>query len=318
MNKLDKHMEKPIISIICNTYNHEKYIGQALDSFLMQKVNVPFEVLVHDDASTDTTQDIIRSYEECYSDIVKPILQKENHASQGYSITADIQIPRAQGKYIAFCEGDDYWTDENKLQIQYDFMEKHPEYSICCHAYNMVDKEGNLIEERRDFPEDCVVPIERLIGNQLLVPHFATMMVRRELLSGLGRSFLEAHCSDMIIRLYCAAQKPIFYLNCDMSCYRRFTEGSWTVRVGQNKKEFLEHRKRLVGFLKKYNEYTAFRYSEAIEREIENRQFEIDLYEGDYCAAKKNRCFEKASKKRKIGILFGCLFPGIMNKIRRI
>ena len=305
-------MERPVISIVCNTYNHEKYIRQAIDSFLMQKVNVPFEVLVHDDASKDDTPEIIREYAARYPAIVKPLLQKENLASQGYSITADIQIPRVQGKYIAFCEGDDYWSDENKLQVQYDFMEAHPEYCICCHAYSMVDKEGNLLEERRDFSEDCIIPMERLIGNQLLVPHFATMLVRREMLSGLGREFLGEHCSDMIIRLYCAARKSIFYLNRNMSCYRRFTEGSWTVRVGQNKEKFLERRKKKVDFLKAYNEYTQFRYNEIIEREIDHRIFEIDMYEGNFRSARKNRCFSQASLKRKFGITIGCVFPKLV------
>ena len=303
---------RPIISIICNTYNHEKYIGQALDSFLMQKVNVPFEVLVHDDASTDGTPEIIRQYVEKYPGLVKPILQHENQMSQGLSITVDIQLPRAQGKYIAFCEGDDYWTDGDKLQIQYDFMEAHPEYSICCHAYNMVDKDGNLLEERRDFSEACIVPMERLIGNQLLVPHFATMLVRRELLEGLGREFLGERCSDMIIRLYCAAQKSIYYLDRNMSCYRRFTEGSWTVRVGQDKERFLEHRKKKVVFLRAYNEYTDYQFNEIIENEIDHRQFEIDMYEGNFRSARKSSCFSQASLKRRLGITVGCVFPELV------
>ena len=301
-----------VISIICNTYNHEKYIAQALDSFLMQKVNVPFEILVHDDASSDRTPEIIRKYKAQYPEIIKPILRKENQMSQGFSITADFQIPRAQGKYIAFCEGDDYWTDENKLQIQYDFMEAHPEYSICCHAYNMVDKEGNLLEERRDFPEDGIVPMERLIGNQLEVPHFATMLVRKESLSGLGREFLGELCSDMIIRLYCAAQKDIYYLDRNMSCYRRFTEGSWTVSVGKNKKKILELQKGKIEFLKKYDEYTHFQYTDVIKRGIEKRLFEINISEGDYRAARRNSSFQTASLKRRIGITVGCIFPKLV------
>lgn len=302
-------MNRPMISIICNTYNQEKYIGQALDSFLMQKVNVPFEVLVHDDASTDATQNIIREYQKRYPDIVKPIYQTENQYSQGVSITPEIQLPRAEGKYIAFCEGDDYWTDENKLQIQYDFMENHPEYSICCHAYNMVDKDANLLEERYDFSEDGVVPLQRLIGNQLEVPHYATMFARRENLIGLGRIFLGEPCSDMIIRLYCAAQKNIYYLNRNMSCYRRFTEGSWTVRVGQDKEKFLAHRKKKIVFLREYNAYTEHQYDDTIELEIDHRQFEIDMYEGNFRRARKNRCFSQASFKRKAGITIGCVFP---------
>ena len=102
-----------MVSIVCNAYNQEKYISEAIESFLMQKTNFEFEVLIHDDASTDHTPDIIRSYERKYPDIIFPIYQTKNQYSQGIHITPKYQIPRARGKYIALCEGDDYWTDSN-------------------------------------------------------------------------------------------------------------------------------------------------------------------------------------------------------------
>lgn len=306
----------PEISIICNTYNHEKYIAQALDGFLMQKVNVPFEILVHDDASPDGTAEIIRTYAQKHPDVVLPILQTENQASQGKAITPTFQLPRTRGKYVAFCEGDDYWSDPDKLQLQYDFMERHPEYSICCHAYSMVDKDGKLIEERYDLDADGVVPIEKLIGNQLLVPHFATLFVRRECLNGYGAEFLNKHCSDMILRLYCQAQKPIYYLNRNMSCYRRFTENSWTVKVGQDREKFLAVLKDNAAFLERYDEYTEGRYTEAIKNELMHRRFEIALLERDYRTALKSPAYRSASLKRKLGIAVGAVFPKLMNRIK--
>ena len=304
------------ISIICNTYNHEKYISQALDSFLMQKVDVPFEILVHDDASPDRTAEIIQAYTDKHPDVIFPILQQENQSSQGRPITPLIQIPRARGKYIAFCEGDDYWSDPEKLRIQYEFMEQHPEYSICCHAYSMVDRDGNLIEERHDLDADGVVPIEQLIGNQLLVPHFATLFVRRECLDGYGAEFLGKHCSDMILRLYCQAQKPIYYFNRNMSCYRRFTESSWTVKVGKNREKFLKVLKDNAAFLKEYDKFTQGRYTEAIQKELVNRQFEIALLERDYRTALQSPAYKRASMKRKLGIALGAVFPKLVNRLR--
>ena len=106
-------MEQIMVSIVCNAYNQELYIREALESFVAQKTNFKFEILVHDDASTDTTADIIREYESKYPDIIKPIYQTENQYSKNVSITA-LQHQRANGKYIAFCEGDDYWIDEYK------------------------------------------------------------------------------------------------------------------------------------------------------------------------------------------------------------
>ena len=307
----------PEISILCNAFQHEKYIAQALDGFIMQKLNVPFEILVHDDASTDGTAEIIRRYAQTYPALVFPIFQTENQYSQGVLITPQIQLPRARGKYIAFCEGDDFWTDPEKLQLQYDFMEQHPEYSLCCHAYSMVDREGKLIEERRDLKADGVVPTERLIGNQLLVPHFATMLARRKCLERLGARFLGEPCNDMLIRLYCHAQGPVYYLDRNMSCYRRFTENSWSVRIGLQREKFLAQQKDRLTFLEKYDEYTQGKYTEAIRQELVRRRFEIALSEGDYKAAFKSPAYRNASAKRRLGIAVGCVFPKLIDRTRK-
>lgn len=167
--------EIPLVSISCITYNHEPYIVQALNGFLMQKTSFPFEVLVHDDASTDRTADIIREYEKKFPKLIKPIYQKENQYSKGFtSVTATWNVPRAQGKYIALCEGDDYWIDENKLQMQVDFLEKNPEYTMCFHNAiehyedgSVPDKEFSQVENRDysgiEFFKHWIVPTASVI-----------------------------------------------------------------------------------------------------------------------------------------------------------
>ncbi|NLJ77126.1 MAG: glycosyltransferase [Peptococcaceae bacterium] len=119
-----------MVSISCITYNHEHYIADAIEGFLMQKTNFPYEILIHDDASTDRTPDIVREYELKYPDLIKPIYQKENQYSQGVKVTK-LNADRAIGKYIAVCEGDDYWTDPYKLQKQVDYMELNPTCTLC-------------------------------------------------------------------------------------------------------------------------------------------------------------------------------------------
>ena len=115
-----------VVSTYCLAYNHEKFIRDALEGFVSQKTNFRYEVLVHDDASTDGTARIIREYEEKYPDIIKPIYQKENQYSKGIDIVGTIITPRLKGTYIAICEGDDYWTDPEKLQRQVDILEAMP------------------------------------------------------------------------------------------------------------------------------------------------------------------------------------------------
>jgi len=135
----------PLVSICCLTYNHEPYITHCLEGFLMQKTNFPIEILIHDDASKDGTAEIIKEYENHYPDLIKPIFQKENQYSQGRAISSVYQFPRANGKYIAICEGDDYWIDPYKLQKQVDFLEGNPDYGMIHTAVQVVDFKNELI-----------------------------------------------------------------------------------------------------------------------------------------------------------------------------
>lgn len=125
---------KYTVCIRCITYNHEKYLADALEGFVMQKTTFPFVAIVHDDASTDGTADILRQYAEKYPDIIKPIYETENQYSKhdgSIGRIMDAEMAKYNPKYIAYCEGDDYWTDPYKLQKQVNFMESHPDYSVC-------------------------------------------------------------------------------------------------------------------------------------------------------------------------------------------
>lgn len=135
------------VSISCITFNHGPFIRKCLDGFLMQHVNFPFEVLIHDDASTDGTQEIITAYQKKHPEIIFPILQSENQYSKGVrGMNAKFNFPRARGKYIALCEGDDYWTDPLKLQKQVDFLESNLGVVLCGHDSVLVNKNDDIIQ----------------------------------------------------------------------------------------------------------------------------------------------------------------------------
>ena len=132
-------MQLPLVSICSITYNHAPYIRQCLDGFLMQKTNFKYEIIIHDDASTDGTAEIIKEYAEKYPDLITPIFQTENQYSKGLrGFYARFVYPRAKGKYIAICEGDDYWTDPLKLQKQVDFLEANPDFVMCSHTHKIL------------------------------------------------------------------------------------------------------------------------------------------------------------------------------------
>ena len=200
------------VSIICNAYNHENYIRDALESFVMQKTNFKFEVLVHDDASTDKTADIIREYEKKYPDLIKPIYQTENQYSKGLGLVGKLQLGRAVGKYIAYCEGDDYWTDPVKLQKQYDAMEAHPEVDICAHCGMRVNAETKeCIGYIKPSDKDCILTMEQVIlgGGGYVVTN--SLMYRRELIYNEPefRKFLKL---DYTLQMYGALRGGMLYL----------------------------------------------------------------------------------------------------------
>ena len=131
--EINKEEQPLMVTIRCITYNHEPYIRQCLEGFIMQKTNFRFEAIVHDDASTDETANIIREYAEKYPDILKPIFETENQYSKLDGSIQRIMSEHIHGKYVAMCEGDDYWIDPLKLQKQVDFLESNPKYSMCAH-----------------------------------------------------------------------------------------------------------------------------------------------------------------------------------------
>lgn len=169
----------PLVSICCLTYNHEPYIEKCLDGFLMQQTNFTFEILIHDDASVDKTQAIIKEYEERHPKILNPIYQIENQYSKGISVTMVHQFPRAKGKYIAMCEGDDYWTDPYKLQKQVDFMEYNSEYSLCTHSVEVIfENDWKLAKDTR-----LKEPIQIATFTDVVERHFIptnSILFRRE------------------------------------------------------------------------------------------------------------------------------------------
>lgn len=137
-------MLNPLVSISCITYNHEQYIRQCIEGFLIQKTNFNFEILIHDDASTDKTAEIIREYEAKFPEIIIPIYQTENQYSKGIKVAYHFNLSRAKGKYIALCEGDDYWTDPYKLQNQINFLENNQDYIMVYTNFITVNKDSKI------------------------------------------------------------------------------------------------------------------------------------------------------------------------------
>ena len=135
-----------MVSIVCITYNHEKYISQAIEGFLNQKTTFKTEIIIHDDCSTDTTKEIINFYEKKYPEKIKVYFEKENQYSlRKYQFLKEV-YDMANGKYIAFCEGDDYWVDNNKLQKEIDYLEKHDDCRMVYTDFDILYQKTGRVE----------------------------------------------------------------------------------------------------------------------------------------------------------------------------
>ena len=158
----------PMVSIQCFTYNHEPYIRQCLEGFVMQKTNFRIEAIVHDDVSTDGTAAIIREYAEKYPNIIKPIYETENQYSKHDGSLERIMDAECRGKYVAFCEGDDCWTDPYKLQKQVDYLESHPKCVLVHTDLSVMDVNTGEVQHKKWKRQKNYNQIERDWGKELV------------------------------------------------------------------------------------------------------------------------------------------------------
>lgn len=233
----------PLVSVCCETFNHKPYVKDALDGFLMQKTNFAFEVLIHDDASTDGTQDVIKEYAEKYPHIIKPIYQKENQYSKGIGIWNTYQFPRARGRYIALCEGDDYWTDPLKLQKQVDFLDANPDYSMVF---------ANAVEHWQDEsrPDKLFSDVRKKdysagdIYCEWIVPT-ASVMLKKEVAADKRISQLATSgrtiAGDIVLFLSAFSYGKVAGMADVVSVYRRTESGIVRSVMDKNRSRFMEH-----------------------------------------------------------------------------
>ena len=221
--------QKYIVAIECLVYNHEKYLRQTLEGFVMQKTNFPFYAVVHDDASTDSSPEIIREYAEKYPYIIHPIYEKENQFSKhDGSLARIVHAACSNVKYVACCEGDDYWTDPLKLQKQVDFLESHPDYSMCFHTAVQHWEDGRKPDEIFKLIENREYSGEELFEQWTAAT--ASVMLRRSVLESdiyiKARQNKKFIYGDIITWLCAAHEGKVWGMSDVMSVYRRQETGA--------------------------------------------------------------------------------------------
>lgn len=316
-------MDEILVSINCITYNHEKYVVDAIESFLMQKTNFKYEILIHDDASTDRTSNIIRNYTSEYPDIIKSILQKENQYSKGLDVFC-LNLRQAKGRYIAICEGDDYWTDPYKLQKQVDYMENHPECSMCFHASEIDKVDKGKIGIVQPYNKNCISPTEDIILGDGGFMATNSILYRKEVMDNPPDFYLNAPVGDYPLQIFSSTQDYAYYINEFMSVHRVEVEGSWSSRLISEKnkeKKIINLYRRLINMLKEFNEYSNGRYSNAINKKILNNEFEILIIEKKIKQLKMpkyKKIYDFLGLKEKTKIWINCYLPNTYKKLLNI
>lgn len=254
-------MNEPLVSICCVTYNHESYIRAAIEGFLIQKTTFPFEIIIHDDASVDGTADIINDFAKKHKDQIIPILQKKNRYSQGISPSPTYVWPRARGKYIALCEGDDYWTDPDKLQIQVDALEKNGHCDISFHPVIKKFDDNSKPDEimARHYNENLIVPSRNIILGEAVYCPTASLVFRKSIL-GYFISENPKIGGSFFIKVFGSLRGGAFYINKPMGVYRKMSAGSWSERERTNPDFFISHHTHFLGMLKQANNITEKKF----------------------------------------------------------
>lgn len=305
-----------IVSICCLTYNHKEYIKQTLESFLNQKVKFNYEIIVHDDASTDGTTEILLEFQKKYSDIIKPIYQTVNQYSKGINIFEKYILPKAKGRYLAFCEGDDFWCDELKLQKQIDFLVQNEDYSACVHNTLIWDQETD--DKNKKINEidssDQNITIERILDWDIGVPfHTSSVVCKKKIFEKeLPKFFILPKCfGDFPMDLYMATEGKIYFFASIMSIYRSSVPNSYSNRT-KDTGFWIKKESEKILMLKEFNCYSQYQYNDLIKGKLLKLEFGLNIYQKNFKKNllpkyKKIRQHMKVQEKLKLYIKAYCI-----------
>ena len=316
-------VQKPLVSIICITFNHEEYLRECLDGILMQDVNFQYEIVVHDDASTDRTRDILMEYREKYADKFKFIFQQENQYSKGKHILIDCILPQLEGKYVAICEGDDFWTDNKKLQRQVDFLETHADYSACVH--NSI--KWNLLDGKKEIMYSCEkdydIPFEAIAQAGGACYQTASLICRNKCFEHLPKFFsMVTTYFDYTLAMHLALEGKVRFLNDVMSTYRFFSNGSLAEKsIYELKGVRAKKYQATLDMLKEVDHYSKYAYHTALAGVMEDCEYIIAECTDDYRTLSKvphKAKFKSNGIQYRLKIFIKYYFKGIYQIYKKI
>lgn len=336
------------VCVRCATYNHANYIIDTLNGFTMQETDFPFVCCVIDDASTDGEQNVIKEYLQKNFDLTDSSVVRNEETNDYYLTYAQhrtnrncyfavlylkynhFRKPESKSRkfqyisewnehteYIALCEGDDYWVDRNKLQVQVTFLDSHPNINMCTHACQIVGNDKKVISVMRTKGGDHILDTGKLIEG-VGAGRTVTLVYRPRLYDNRPSFWSKLRVGDYPLCIYYAINGGIYYIDKVMSTYRRFTSNSWTSRAQKDHIFFLEHVEKMIVWVKEFDEYTNYRYHENVEKRIDYCQFLIYLRQNKWQEIYRSRFFKSLKMKQFCKIVVRDKCPKLFYELRRL
>ena len=323
-------MENDIkVSICCITYNQEKYIRKAIDSFLNQKTNFNYEIIIRDDASQDNTANIIREYEAKYPDIIHGIYEEVNGFSNGVKKAISVTFEKAKGKYIAICEGDDYWIDESKLQIQYDYMEKNPECTFCFHNAVLYDERikkqtTNFIPRYKDQKKYLKKDNNYNVIELALLDSIPTASYFFYNNKEWPEWFFNAYVGDLPLQLIRTNDGYAHYIDKVMSVYRIGTNISMMDKFkaennSKNKEKIISRIDGIIYIYEKANKMSNYKYDDDFNKLIDNQiVFKIMFKKEKNLNEREKKALKNVDLNIKIKYFLKIHFNGLYQILKKL
>lgn len=306
-----------LVSVNCITYNHEKYISDAIEGFLMQKTNFDIEILIGEDCSTDNTKKIIEKYIDMYPNKITLITANMN---VGAKKNERRLLEGSKGKYIALCEGDDYWTDPLKLQKQANYMENNKQCTLCFHSADIVTATKRKTNKKiRPYYNNTVSPTEDIIiGGGGFCPT-QSLMYLKESMDDQPDFFIKSPVGDYPLQMIVSSHGYAYYIDENMSSYRIAVKGSWT-QTTSTKEKRLQISEEILCMLGDFDKYTNYKYSTAVNKAKLNKKYRILILQGKIKELKSQykKYYTMLKPYEKMKLYAKCIFPKTYEKLMNI
>jgi glycosyltransferase involved in cell wall biosynthesis len=291
------------VSVSVITYNHEEFIAQAVDSILRQEVNFDYEIVIGEDVSSDRTREIVLELEKRHPGKIRVLLQdavdSERDRARGLGGKKNFvkTLQECRGEYVALLDGDDYWTDSHKLQKQVDFLEQHPECSLCFHNAEMFYDDGSQRSMNlRPADQKEISTVEDILAGVVPIP--CTVMFRNNLLGALPESFDSVANGDWMLFVLLAEHGTVGYLNEVMAAYRMHAGGIWSRLTAQQRVK--EH----IHTYKTINAYLNFKYDRVISEKIAELPKRQREQQARSCLDQYHKLVQKGEMKNGLRLLW--------------